>query len=65
MKITQVPYLATDTKKYNVIHNEKQYTCYLKSFSYDTVVTGDGESDGKIITDTDLGRKIILACLKH
>ena len=66
MQITQVPYPATGKRKYNIIHNGKQYTCYLQSFSYDLVVTGNGNAeDYEDITDTELGRKIILACLKY
>ena len=66
MKITQLPYPVPSKRKYSVIHNGKQYTCYLQSFSYDIVVTGDGNStDSKIITDTQLGRRIVLECLKH
>ena len=65
MEITRVNYPVTGKRKYKVIHKGQEYTCYLQSFSYDIVVTGDGNTEDYMdITDTHLGREIVLACLR-
>lgn len=66
MVISRVLYPATSiTKKYKVIRDGVEYSCYINPFSGNIVVTGDGKSDQcKNITNTKIGREIILACGK-
>lgn len=54
------------TRKFRVIYEGRQYSCYLNCWQYNVVCTGDGKSDKcRDITDTKLGQKIILACMYH
>lgn len=63
MIIKKIPYKASDTRKYNVMHNGKEYTCYLNPYNGDLVVTGNGKNENyRDISDTTLGLKIALAC---
>lgn len=63
MIIKKIPYKASGTRKYNVTHNGKEYTCYLNPYNGDLVVTGNGKNENyKDISDTTLGLKIALAC---
>ena len=63
MIIKSVPYQANNTKKYSVIHKEKEYTCYLNPYNGNSVVTGNGKNSAcKDISDTILGIEIMLAC---
>lgn len=63
MVIKKIPYKAKGTRKYSVMHNGKEYTCYLNPYNGDLVVTGDGQSTVyRDISDTKLGTKIVLAC---
>lgn len=63
MVIKKLPYKANGTRKYSVIHNKKEYTCYLNPYNGNSVVTGDGQSAiYKNISGTTLGIKIALAC---
>lgn len=63
MQITRMEYPVCGKKKYRVIHNNKEYTCYLVSFGNNLVVTGNGNTENfKDITDTNLGTEIIIAC---
>lgn len=63
MEITRVEYPVSYKKKYRVIHNNKEYTCYLDTWNGNLVVTGDGNAeDFENITDTKLGMEIILKC---
>lgn len=63
MVIKKIPYKASGTRKYNVTHNGKEYTCYLNPYNGDLVVTGNGKNENyKDISDTTLGLKIALAC---
>lgn len=65
MQITRMEYPVCGKKKYKVIHNNKEYTCYLVSFGNNLVVTGDGNAENfEDITMTELGTKIIIECLK-
>jgi hypothetical protein len=66
MQITEVYYPPfTKTKKYKVIHNGKEYSCYRNSFKGNNVFTGNGQAENcKDITHTRLGMEIILACGK-
>lgn len=63
MVIQKIPYKASGTRKYNVTHNGKEYTCYLNPYNGNLVVTGDGQSTAyRDISDTTLGTEIVLAC---
>lgn len=63
MVIKKISYKASGTRKYNVTHNGKEYTCYLNPYNGDLVVTGNGKNENyKDISDTTLGLKIALAC---
>ena len=63
MIIKKIPYKASGTRKYNVTHNGKEYTCYLNPYNGDLVVAGNGKNENyKDISDTTLGLKIALAC---
>lgn len=63
MIIKKIPYKASGTRKYSVMHNGKEYTCYLNPYNGDLVVTGNGKNENyKDISDTTLGLKIALAC---
>lgn len=63
MKITRVEYPVSYKKKYKVIHNNKEYTCYLDTWSENLVVTGDGNAENfDDITNTKLGMEIISKC---
>lgn len=63
MKIEQKEYPIKSTRKYSVIHNGEEYTCYLNCFNGNLVVSGDGNSRNyRNITDSRLGMEIILAC---
>lgn len=63
MIIKKIPYKASGTRKYNVMHNGKEYTCYLNPYNGNSVVTGDSQSTAyRDISDTTLGLKIALAC---
>ena len=63
MNITRVDYPVKGTKKYQVIHNNKEYTCYLNCYNGNYVCSGNGKSiNCTDITDTNLGAEIILEC---
>lgn len=63
MQITRVEYPVCGKRKYKVIHNGKEYTCYLCSCMPNLVVTGDGNTgDFEDITYTNLGARIVIAC---
>jgi hypothetical protein len=63
MKITKLSYLTTGKKKYNIIHNGKEYTCYICSCMPNLVVTGNGNTENfEDITNTNLGAKIMIGC---
>ena len=63
MIIKKIPYKASGTRKYNVMHNGKEYTCYLNPYNGNSVVTGDGQNATyRDISDTTLGTEIVLAC---
>ena len=63
MQIERVCYPVTGKRKYKVIHNDKDYTCYLCSCMPNLVVTGDGRTeDFEDITHTNLGARIMIAC---
>lgn len=63
MQITRMEYPVCGKKKYNVIHNNKEYTCYICSCMPNLVVTGDGNAENfEDITMTELGTRIVIAC---
>ena len=63
MLIKTIPYKANNTRKFNVICNGHEYTCYLNPYNGDLVVTGNGKNENyRDISDTTLGLKIALAC---
>lgn len=63
MQITRMEYPVYGKKKYKVIHNGKEYTCYLDTWNGNLVVTGDGNAENfENITNTKLGMEIILNC---
>lgn len=63
MIIKKIPYKASGTRKYNIMHNGKEYTCYLNPHNGNSVVTGNGKNSAcKDISDTILGIEIMLAC---
>ena len=65
MQITKLDYPVCGKKKYRVIYNNKEYTCYLVAFRENLVVTGDGSAENfKDITKTELGTRIIIECHK-
>ncbi len=65
-QITEIPYPATGKRKYRVIHNNKEYSCYLCSCMPNIVITGNGNTGNfEDITYTNLGAKIIIACYNH
>ena len=65
MQITKLDYPVCGKKKYRVIYNNKEYTCYLVPFGDNLVVTGDGNAENfKDITMTKLGTRIMIACHK-
>lgn len=65
MIIKKVNYPVSNKRKYSVIHNDKEYTCYLDCWNENFVCTGNGKtSDCKDITNTKLGMSIILECNK-
>ena len=66
MEIKKVYYPPfTKTRKYQVIKNGKEYSCYINPFNGNNVCTGDGQTaECKDVTFTNLGIEIILACLK-
>lgn len=62
MEITRLNYPIRSKKKFKVIHNKEEYTCYLYPCG-NCVVTGNGNTENfKDITDTNLGAEIIIAC---
>lgn len=66
MKIKRMEYPISTTKKYNVIHEDKEYTCYICSLTHNLVVTGNGMTeDFEDITDTNLGARIIINCYRY
>lgn len=63
MIIKKIPYKSSGTRKYNVMHNGKEYTCYLNPYNGNLVITGNGQNANyRDISDTTLGLKIALAC---
>lgn len=63
MQVTRIEYPVCGKKKYRVIHNKEEYTCYLVSFGNNLVVTGNGNAENfEDITMTNLGAEIIIAC---
>lgn len=65
MQITRMEYPACGKKKYRVIHNNKEYTCYICSCMPNLVVTGDGNAENfEDITMTELGLRIAIECCK-
>ena len=65
MIIKEVPYPVNGKKKYSVLHNGKEYSCYIHPFispGY-TVCTGNGQDETyKDITETRLASEIFLHC---
>ena len=58
-------YPVSYKRKYRVIHDGKEYSCYLDIWNGNIVITGDGNTgDFEIITNTKLGMEIILNCYK-
>lgn len=65
MQITRMEYPVCGKKKYKVIHNNKEYTCYICSCMPNLVVTGDGNAENcEDITMTELGSRIAIECSK-
>lgn len=65
MQITKMFYPLAGTEKFQVIHNGKEYTCYISPFMRNQVFTGNALMEGcKDITDTKLGMEIMLECGK-
>lgn len=63
MNIKRVNYPVKNKRKFNIIHNNKEYTCYLDCYNGNYVCSGNGNSiDCKDITNTKLGMEIILEC---
>lgn len=63
MEVRKIYYPVKGTEKYSVSIGQKRYTCYLNPICGNIVCTGDGKSDDcKIITGTNLGAEIIVAC---
>ena len=63
MQIERVDYPVTGKHKYKVIHNGKEYICYLCSGTPNLVITGDGYTENfEDITHTNLGARIMIAC---
>ena len=63
MIIKKIPYKASGTRKYNIMHNGKEYTCYINPYNGNSVVTGNGQNvTYRDISDTTLGAEIVLAC---
>ena len=65
MTVKEVPYPVNGKKKYSVLHNEKEYTCYMHPFMSPgyTVCTGNGKDNTcKNITGTRLATEIFLHC---
>ena len=65
MIIKEVPYPVNGKKKYSVLHNGKEYTCYIHPFMSPgyTVCTGNGQDETcKDITETRLASEIFLHC---
>ena len=58
MIIKEVTYYVNGKKKYSVLYNGKEYTCYIHPFMSPgyTVCTGNGQD----ITETCLGSEIFL-----
>lgn len=67
MQIERVEYPVTGKRKYKVIHNGKEYSCYIQPCccpSY-IVCTGDGRTEeSKDISGTQLASEIYLQCGK-
>ena len=65
MIIKEVTYPVNGKKKYSVLHNGKQYTCYIQPFigyGY-TVCTGKGQDETcKDITGSRIASEIFLHC---
>lgn len=67
MEIKQVMnYNVRKCKKFCIFEKGEQYTCYIEPLNYASnfVVTGNGNEIGENITETSLGQKILLACLR-
>ena len=63
MEITKMEYPICYKRKYKVIHDGQEYTCYLDIWNGNHVVTGDGNTeDFEDITNTKIGMEIILHC---
>ena len=65
MTVKEVPYPVRGKKKYSVLHNGKEYTCYVHPFMSKgyTVCTGNGKDETcKDITGTRLAAEIFLHC---
>ena len=65
MTVKEVPYPVNGKKKYSVLHNGKEYTCYIHPFMSPgyTVCTGNGQDETcKDITETRLASEIFLHC---
>ena len=65
MTVNEVPYPVNGKKKYSVLYNGKEYTCYIHPFMSPgyTVCTGNGKDNTfKDITVTRLATEIFLHC---
>lgn len=65
MTVKEVPYPVNGKKKYSVIHNGKEYTCYVHPFMNPgySVFTGNGNDNTcKDIIGTRLATEIFLHC---
>lgn len=65
MIVREIPYPAIGKRKFSIIHNDNEYTCYTHPFMSPgyTVCTGNGkDNDCKDITGTRLAAEIFLHC---
>lgn len=66
MKIKEVDYPIRSKRKFAIVYNGKDYTCYLDCWNGNFVCTGDGNSEKcKNITNTEIGMKIIHECFRR
>ena len=65
MTVKEVPYPVNGKKKYSVLYNGKEYTCYIHPFMSPgyTVCTGNGRDETcKDLTETQRASEIFLHC---
>ena len=65
MKVIRMEYPIKHKRKYKVIHNNKEYICYLNAWGENMAIIQNDDQTFEDITDTKLGMEIILSCFHN